>query len=100
MSKNVVVDGVEYAPVNRVSGTRHVVVLDRGWIFAGDLVRENGRLRLTRAIMVFKWEQIGFDGMLSNPKSDKVKLKPMSQDVDVPAAAELFAIPVDDNWGL
>jgi hypothetical protein len=33
--QNVTIDGVEYAPVSaRPTGTRAVVVVDRGWIFA------------------------------------------------------------------
>jgi len=33
--QNVTINGVEYAPVsNRPTGTRAVVVVDRGWIFA------------------------------------------------------------------
>jgi hypothetical protein len=27
------------------TGTRAVVVVDRGWIFAGDVTRENGRIK-------------------------------------------------------
>ena len=80
-------------------GNRAVVVVDRGWIFAGDVVRENGRIKLSRAIHVFRWESIGFDGMIANPKSNKVTLKPLS-DVDIPADAEIFAIPVGEDWGL
>ena len=36
--KNVNINGIEYAPVAaRPTGTRAVVVVDRGWIFAGDV---------------------------------------------------------------
>jgi hypothetical protein len=81
------------------TGNRAVVVVDRGWIFAGDVTRENGRIKLSRAIHVFRWESIGFDGMISNPKSNKVTLKPLA-DVDMPESAEIFCIPVPDTWGL
>lgn len=50
------INGVEYAPVNRATGTR--VVVDRGWIFDGDVTRENGRIRISRAVHVFRWESI------------------------------------------
>lgn len=97
------IDDVEYVRsdlcVQPVSGTRAVIVVDRGWIFAGDVIRENGRIKLSRAIHVFRWESIGFDGMVSNPKSNKVILKPLA-DIDMPANAEIFAIPVSDEWGL
>ena len=36
--------------------------------------------------------------MISNPTSNKVTLKPLV-DVDMPESAEIFAIPVSENWG-
>jgi hypothetical protein len=96
---NVVIDGVEYAPISRSTGTRAVVVVDRGWIFAGDVTRENGRIKLSRALHVFKWESVGFAGMIENPKKAKADLRPVA-DVDMPDGAEIFCVPVADGWGL
>ena len=97
---NITVNGIEYAPVTPTEGSRAVVVVDRGWIFAGDVTRENGRIRLDRAVWVFRWESIGFDGVISDPKSSKVTLKKMENPVDLPAHAEVFCVPVSDDWGL
>ena len=98
--QKIVVDGVTYVPESqRPSGNRAVVVVDRGWIFAGDVVHENGRIKLSRAILVFRWESIGFDGMIANPRSDKVTLKRIT-DVDIPEGAEIFRVPVCEDWGL
>jgi len=96
---NVIIDGVEYAPVNRNSGNRAVVVVDRGWIFAGDVTRENGRIRLSRALHVFRWETMGFAGMIENPKKAKADLRHIA-DVDLPEGAEIFCVPVSAEWGL
>ena len=97
------INGVDYIRADSVqpkpNSNRAVIVVDRGWIFAGDVTRENGRIKLSRAIHVFRWESIGFDGVIKNPKSNKVLLKPLA-DVDIPADAEIFAIPVDADWGL
>jgi hypothetical protein len=97
-------NGIDYIPeseaVTPTTGTRAVVVVDRGWIFAGDVTRENGRIRLTRAVWVFSWESIGFDGVIANPKSPKVNIKPMLNSVDIPESAEVFFVPVSDDWGL
>ena len=93
---NLNINGIEYAPVKPASGTRAVVVVDRGWIFAGDVTRENGRIRLSRALHVFKWESIGFAKMVETAKAD---LRPIS-DVDLPEGAEIFCVPVSDDWGL
>ena len=99
----ITIDEVRYIRADAVqpkpNGNRAVVVVDRGWIFAGDVTRENGRIKLTRAIHVFRWESIGFDGMINQPKSNKVTLKPLA-DVDMPEDAEIFSIPVSESWGL
>jgi len=91
------INGVEYAPVaSRPEGTRAVVVVDRGWIFAGDVTRENGRIYLSRALHVFKWESIGFAKMVETANAD---LRPIA-DVDIPEGAEIFCVPVPSDWGM
>lgn len=98
------VNGIDYVPaseaVQRITGNRAVVVVDRGWIFAGDVTRENGRIRLDRAVHVVRWEVIGFDGLIADPKSKNVTIKPMPNGIDLPAGAEIFCVPVADGWGL
>ncbi len=97
---NVIIDGVEYAPVVRAAGTRAVVVVDRGWIFAGDVTREGNRIFLDRAVWVFRWESIGFDGVIANPKDKNVTLRKMKNRVEIPAQSEIFSVPVSDDWGV
>ena len=100
----VIVNGINYIRKDSISATpagpRAVVVVDRGWIFAGDVTVQGGHLHLDRAVWVFRWESIGFDAMVANPKSDKVTLRKMSNQVMIPMGAEIFRIPVDNNWGL
>ena len=96
---NVVINGIEYAPVNKANGNRAVVVVDRGWIFAGDVTRKDGRIRISRALHVFRWESTGFAGMIENPKKAKADLRPVA-DVDIPEGAEIFCVPVTAEWGL
>jgi hypothetical protein len=97
---NVIIDGIEYAPVVRAAGTRAVVVVDRGWIFAGDVTREGNRIFLDNAVWVFRWESIGFDGVIANPKDDNVTLRKMKNRVEIPAQSEIFSVPVSDDWGV
>ena len=97
---NVVIDGIEYAPVVRAAGTRAVVVVDRGWIFAGDVTREGNRIFLDRAVWIFRWESIGFDGVIANPKDKNVTLRKMKNRVEIPAQSEIFSVPVSDDWGV
>lgn len=96
------IDDVEYVRSDTVqpkpNGKRAVVVVDRGWIFAGDVTEENGRIYLDRAVWVFRWERIGFDGVLANP--EKGVIKKLSHRVDIPEGSEIYRVPVGDNWGL
>ena len=98
--KSVSIDGVEYVQKQPATGTRAVIVVDRGWIFAGDLQQIDGRIKLTRAVHVFRWESIGFDGMIANPNSSTVTLKQLANEVDIPEGSEIFRIPVCDDWGI
>ena len=99
------INGQEYVKASDVpeaqpNGNRAVVVVDRGWIFAGDVTEHEGRITLTRAVWVFQWESIGFNGVLENPDAEEVELRPMANEVDIPAGSEIFRIPVEDGWGL
>jgi len=99
--ETITINGVEYVRADSApSGNRAVIVVDRGWIFAGDVVRENGRIRLSRAVNVVRWDTIGFDGMIANPKSENVIIKTIPNGVDIPEVAEVFCVPVSDGWGL
>lgn len=103
-----VVNGVKYVPEGTPSappptGTRVVLVISSGWIYAGDVEEVGDRIRLRRAAWVFKWADIGFAGVIANPKSSKADIRPLPaglDTVDVPKHAEVYRIPVPDNWGL
>lgn len=99
--KTITIDDVQYVRADCVSaskpnGNRAVVVVDRGWIFAGDVTRENGRIQLSRALHVFRWESIGFAKMVETAEAD---LRAIA-DVDLPEGAEIFCVPVWEQWGL
>lgn len=104
MEASITVNGVEYVRKDSVqqvpNGNRVVVVVDRGWIFAGDVTEKGGRIYLDRAVWVFRWEAIGFNGMLENPASDKVNIRKLNHRVDIPVGAEVYRVPVVCDWGL
>lgn len=82
-------------------GKRHVVVVDRGWIFAGDReVREDGTIVLTQAFQVLKWSKNGFAGLCADPTAAGATLLKMEQPVEIPQDSEIFRVPVGDAWGL
>jgi hypothetical protein len=61
MSNSININGIDYIPADqaapRITGNRAVVVVDRGWIFAGDVTRENEALKAELA------EQARLNGM-------------------------------------
>jgi hypothetical protein len=79
---------------------RAVVVIDRGWVFAGDVTQTDAEITLSRVVHVLKWESIGFTGMIADPSSDKVDLRAMTNQVKVPRASVIFAVPVSEDWGI
>jgi hypothetical protein len=93
---NITIDGVQYAPVPE-PGSRHVVVVDRGWLFAGNMTRENGRIVLTHCVLIFRWQSCGFAAVIEDPS--KADIRPFA-DIDIPAGSEIYSIPVSDQWGL
>ena len=101
-AEKVTINGVDYIRADQIAeqkpkGNRAIIVVDRGWIFVGDVTRENGRILLSRALHVFKWEAVGFAGMIENTaKADLRKIA----DVDIPEDAEIFCVPVKEDWGL
>jgi hypothetical protein len=108
--KKITLDGTDYvraddAVAKPIPGKRAVIVVDRGWIVAGDVTQEPGvagapgRIKLSRALHVFKFESVGFGGMIQNPKV-KTDLRPLPNGFDIPADSEIFRVWVDDNWGL
>lgn len=95
-----VIDGVEYEPARLRTGNRAVVVVDRGWVWAGDVTEHENKIVLSNVVWLFRWESIGFDGVLANPKSEKASLKKIENNVEIPNGSIIFRVPVADDWGL
>jgi len=99
MNKPITIDGVEYIPKPTPCGLRCVVVLDRGWIFVGDLATApNGYHVLSNCSNVRKWASGGFGGMCRDPQLAGVVLDPCA-DLAFTVDAPLFTVPVEDGWG-
>lgn len=108
---SITINGETYVKQNQIqfsantlpSGNRRVIVVDRGWIWAGDVSskEEFGQtfLVLSDAIHVLRWESIGFTGMLAQPNSNKVTLKKSDFPVMIPLNSVISQHPVPENWG-
>lgn len=94
--ESITINGIKYMPVAK-PGKRAVIVIDRGWIYAGDVTRKDGRIYLSRCVWVFKWTSCGFAAVIDDP--GLADIRPHA-DIDIPAGAEIFSVPVCDNWGL
>jgi hypothetical protein len=94
------VNGIDYVRADSIpvkpSGNRAVIVIDRGWIVAGDVEEKDGRIYLSRCSLVFRWKTIGFAAVIDDPSRADIR---DIADVDIPAASEIFRIPVSENWG-
>lgn len=79
---------------------RVILVVDRGWIFAGDQsTTGDGYVKLTNAVHVFRWESMGFAKMVEDWKNTKVDLRKVA-DVELPRDSIIFRVPVPKDWGL
>lgn len=82
-----------------VRGGRHIVVLDRGWIFVGDLILEKEDVYiLSNAKNVRKWETGGFGGLTKSAKNSGAVLDE-SEPLKFHKSAMIFCVPVKSGWG-
>ena len=73
---SVMIDGVEYEPVNRASRRKQIIVLHRGFVFVGDVERKESEVVIHNAQNVRRWGttsglgQIAENGPTSNTTLD------------------------------
>ena len=101
MSNTIEINGEKYCKVgesgNSSGGNREIVIVDRGWIFAGDIERNEAGLLIRNAVHVFGWKSVGFAAVVED--SSLGDIRPMTQPVKVPNDAVVFTVPVPDSWG-
>ncbi len=87
-------------PKAKLEEKRVILVVDRGWIFAGDqTTTSDGYIKLTNAVHVFRWESMGFAKMIEDWKNPKVDLRAVA-DVEIPKDSVIFRVPVSKAWGI
>jgi len=96
MKDTIEINGEQYRKVNP-KGNRAVIVMDRGWIYAGDVEEIDDRIYLTRVAWVFKWSAVGFAAIIEDPSNADIR---ECADINLPADVELFRVPVSDDWGI
>jgi hypothetical protein len=79
-------------------GDKHIVVLDRGWIFAGDLSQDDaGIYTLTNAVNIRKWSQGGFGALSKSAKEAGATLDGCAP-IRFHRSALIFAVPISGGW--
>jgi hypothetical protein len=76
---------------------RNIVVLDRGWIFVGDLKRVDGGYLLTNASNIRSWQKGGFGALTNSPDEADAKLDPCKP-IWFRERSMLFYVPVGEGW--
>jgi len=92
------IDEIEYVrkdSVRPVTGTRKIMVLDRGWIFVGNVTTENGKTTIGRCKNIRYWKSGGFGGLT---KSSAAAVLDDCADIIIDEGSEILAVPVGEDW--
>ncbi len=100
--KTITIDEVQYVRAECVQpepdGDRHIVILDRGFIFEGRLDNDDDGMRiLTDAVNVRKWDTGGTGGMLASAGRSGATLDSCPP-VKWQEGTEVFMAPTPKGW--
>lgn len=89
---------LQQATANCAQGDRHIIVLDRGWIFAGDMSQdEKGVYTVLNCKNVRKWSKGGFGGLTKSAKKSEAVLDDC-EPVRFYSKSMIFCVPIGDDW--
>ena len=90
---------LETATANCATGDRHIVVLDRGWIFAGNMSfdTETHVYTVTNCVNVRSFKKVGFGGLTRGAKSANAILD-KSVPIKFHSRAMIFCVPISAGW--
>ena len=90
---------LEKATASCAVGDRHIAVLDRGWIFAGNMtIDDAGIYTMTNVVNVRKWSSGGFGGLTRSAKDSGAVLDPC-EPIRFHRSALIMAVPIGSEWG-
>lgn len=93
------IDGTKYVKESaKITGDRHVVVLDRGWVFVGCLIVNGDEYTLRNAINIRNWKSVGFGGMIKDPKAARAVFDDTGHGT-IKFKSPIFVVPVAEGWG-
>ena len=89
---------LQKATANFADGDRHIVVLDRGWIFVGNILQdENGVYTVVNCKNIRKWSSGGFGGLSKSAKLSGAVLDDCDP-IRFNARTMVFCVPIGDDW--
>ena len=91
------IEVIEKATANCAKGDRHLIVLDRGWIFAGDMSLKDDVYTVTNCQNIRKWGKGGF-GALSRSAALSGATLDACESIRFKASALIFAVPIAEDW--
>jgi hypothetical protein len=82
----------------KAEGPRHIVVLDRGWIFVGDLAKqEDGTFLLSNAHNIRKWKEGGFGALTMGAKKSGAVTDECAPIRFAPSVM-ILSVPIGRSW--
>lgn len=93
------IDVLTAATANCAAGDRHIVVLDRGWVFAGrmSLDKETNIYTVTDCLNIRYWKKVGFGGLSQGAKKAEATLDDCVP-IKFHARAMIFCVPIPEGW--
>jgi hypothetical protein len=92
------IETITKANASCATGDRYIVVIDRGWIFAGELsCPENDIYTLTNCVNVRKWEKGGFGALSRGAKTAGATLDETAP-LKFHRSAMIFCVPIVEGW--
>ena len=90
---------LEAATANCAQGDRHIAVLDRGWIFAGNmsLDKETGVYTMTNCANIRRWTKGGFGAVTQSVKESGATLDKCAT-IKFHARAMILCVPIGSDW--
>lgn len=96
---NIVLNGIEYSPVNKLSEDIRIVILQRGWVMVGFYERDGDNCKLHKACVIRKWgTSQGLGELFDGPTTETI-LDKCNGEVEFHRITEIATIKVNfSKW--
>ncbi len=99
--QTITLDGVDYVRQDSIAsppdGDRHIVILDRGFIYEGILGEDGEYFTLSDCANVRRWEKNGTGGMLKSARDSGATLDECPM-IKFAKGSEVLMVPTPRGW--